>query len=110
MIPIILFLVTGAVIITALYLRSREREMILSKDYTADEIKSLLAPGEKKKGALIVTGILTLAFGLGMITGTLVKQATGVNDYIPFIMFTFVGAGLIVSYYVREKLNKKEGA
>lgn len=109
MIPIILFIVVGAVIITALYLRSREREMILSKDYTAEEIKALLAPGEKKKGGLIVVGILTLSFGLGMIVGTLLKNATGQNDFVPFTMFIFVGAGLITSYYIREKLNKKEG-
>lgn len=109
MIPIILFIVIGAVIITALYLRSREREMILSKEYTAEEMKALLAPGEKKKGGLIVVGILTLSFGLGMIVGTLLKNATGQNDFVPFTMFIFVGAGLITSYYIREKLNKKEG-
>ncbi len=109
MIPIILFLVIGAVTITALYLRSREREMILAKDYTAEEIKSLLSPGLRKKGGLIVMGVLTLSFGLGMIVGTLIKHTTGENDFVPFTMMVFVGAGLITSYYVREKLNKPEG-
>jgi len=110
MIPIIFFIVTGAVVITTLYFRSREREMILSKDYTAEELKLLLNPGDKKKGVLVVLGIITATFGLGMLTGTIVKNLTGENDYIPFIMFIFVGAGLILSFYVREKLNKqKEG-
>jgi uncharacterized membrane protein len=44
-----------------------------------------------------------------MLTGTIVDKLTGENDYVPFIMFIAVGIGLIVSFYVREKLNKKEG-
>lgn len=110
MIPIVMFIVTGAVIITFLFFRSREREMILAKDYTAEELMLLLNPGSKKKGVLVVLGILTASFGLGMLIGTMVHNATGENDYIPFIMFIFVGIGLITSFYVREKLNKKEGA
>jgi hypothetical protein len=110
MIPIVMFIVTGAVIITFLFFRSREREMILAKDYTAEELILLLNPGSKKKGVLVVLGILTASFGLGMLIGTMVHNATGENDYIPFIMFIFVGIGLITSFYVREKLNKKEGA
>jgi Na+/melibiose symporter-like transporter len=109
MIPIVMFIVTGAVIITFLFFRSREREMILAKDYTAEELILLLNPGSKKKGVLVVLGILTASFGLGMLTGTIIDKATGENDYIPFIMFIFVGIGLITSFYVREKLNKKEG-
>ena len=110
MIPIVMFIVTGAVIITFLFFRSREREIILAKDYTAEELILLLNPGSKKKGVLVVLGILTASFGLGMLIGTMVHNATGENDYIPFIMFIFVGIGLITSFYVREKLNKKEGA
>ncbi len=109
MIPIVMFIVTGAVIITFLFFRSREREMILAKDYSAEELMLLLNPGSKKKGVLVVLGILTASFGLGMLIGTMVHNATGENDYIPFIMFIFVGIGLITSFYVREKLNKKEG-
>lgn len=109
MIPIVMFIVTGAVIITFLFFRSREREMILAKDYTAEELMLLLNPGSKKKGVLVVLGILTASFGLGMLTGTIVKNLTGESDYIPFLMFIFVGIGLIASFYVREKLNKKEG-
>jgi Na+/melibiose symporter-like transporter len=110
MIPIVMFIVTGAIVITFLFFRSREREMILAKDYTAEELMLLLNPGSKKKGVLVVLGILTASFGLGMLIGTMVHNATGENDYIPFIMFIFVGIGLITSFYVREKLNKKEGA
>ena len=105
MIPIVMFIVTGAVIITFLFFRSREREMILAKDYTAEELILLLNPGSKKKGVLVVLGILTASFGLGMLIGTMVHNATGENDYIPFIMFIFVGIGLITSFYVREKLQ-----
>jgi Na+/melibiose symporter-like transporter len=109
MIPIVMFIVSGAVVISYIFFRSRERELILSKDYTAEEMVSLLNPSGKKKGVLVVLGILTTTFGLGMLIGTLVDKATGENDYIPFIMFIFVGLGLIISFYVREKLNKKGG-
>lgn len=109
MIPIVMFIVTGAVIITFLFFRSREREMILAKDYTAEELILLLNPGSKKKGVLVVLGIITASFGLGMFIGTIVKNLTGENDYIPFLMFIFVGIGLVISFYVREKLNKKAG-
>ncbi|MBK8663637.1 MAG: hypothetical protein IPN18_18305 [Ignavibacteriales bacterium] len=102
MIPIVMFIVTGAVIITFLFFRSREREIILAKDYTAEELILLLNPGSKKKGVLVVLGILTASFGFGMLTGTIVDKLTGENDYIPFIMFIAVGIGLIVSFYVRE--------
>ncbi|MBK6682654.1 MAG: hypothetical protein IPG53_23005 [Ignavibacteriales bacterium] len=68
MIPIVMFIVTGAVIITFLFFRSREREMILAKDYTAEELILLLNPGSKKKGVLVVLGILTASFGFGMLT------------------------------------------
>lgn len=109
MIPIVMFIVTGAVLITFLFFRSREREMILAKDYSAEELMLLLNPGSKKKGVLVVLGILTTSFGFGMLAGTLVSTATGQNEYTPFIMFISVGLGLIASFYVREKLNKKEG-
>ncbi|MBK7867227.1 MAG: hypothetical protein IPJ75_09685 [Ignavibacteriales bacterium] len=49
LIPIVMFIVTGAVIITFMFFKSRETEIILAKDFTAEELKLLLNPGGKKK-------------------------------------------------------------
>ncbi len=107
MVPIILFIVTGATIITALYFRSREREMILQKDYTAEELQALLNPQATRKGGIVVVGILAISFGTGLTIGFIIRDLTGNGDFVSMPLFICVGIGLVISFYVREKLNKK---
>jgi hypothetical protein len=109
LVPIVLFIVSGAVAITTLYFRSREREMLLSKDFTAEELNLILHPDPKRKGGMVVIGILIISFGLGMGSGFIISDLIGKKDFVPIPMFVFLGIGLVISYYVREKLNKNDG-
>ena len=108
-IPIIFFLVVGLVMVTAFYLRSRERQMLIDKGLDAQSIKEYF---EKKVGPghpylLMQLGIIILAFGIGLGFGMMLQDHTEEDYWIVLFMFSFTGIGFIVANAVTQKLLKK---
>jgi uncharacterized protein YneF (UPF0154 family) len=64
-IPIILTLVVGLVLVTYFYFRSRERQMLIDKGLSADQIKRILSTGRKTALNLLKTGIIILTAFFG---------------------------------------------
>ncbi len=106
-IPIIFFLVVGLVFVVYFYLRSRERQMLIEKGLTAEEMKNYF---ERKKDpyVLLKIGIISVFFGLGLGIGMIYQDATDKGYYIPLFMFTLVGIGFIVANLASRKLDKRE--
>ena len=106
-IPIVLFLVTGLILVTYFYLRSRERQMLIDKGLDAQSIKEFY---EQKKNPffLLKTGIIVVAFGIGLGTGMMLEDMTFKEYWVPFTLFTVTGIGFIIANVVARKLEAKQ--
>ena len=106
-IPIIMLLVIGLIFVTYFYFKSRERQMLIEKGLSAEDIKQFF---ERKKdnSVLIKIGIIAIFFGiglgLGMISGT--DESTR-EIYMPASIFIFTGLGFVVANLVGNKMREK---
>jgi len=106
-IPIIMVVVVGLVFVTYFFYRSRERQMLIEKGLSADEIKQFF---EKKRDYFVLfkIGIIAIFFGvglgLGMISGT--DESTR-EMYMPASIFIFTGIGFVVANLVGNKMRKQ---
>jgi hypothetical protein len=104
-IPIVLFLVTGLILVTYFYLRSREKQMLIDKGLDAQSIKEFY---EEKKNPffLLKMGIIIVAFGIGLGVGMMLEDLTFKEYWIPFSLFTMTGIGFIIANITAKKLEK----
>jgi type II secretory pathway component PulF len=107
LIPIIMFLVIGAVIITLIYFRSREKQMVIERGLDVEVIKEIFKKKENPY-ALLKAGIIILFFGLGLGSGLLLEVFTGVSEWIPFLIFIGAGIGFIIAFYAGKKAEEKD--
>ncbi|NOX18592.1 MAG: phage shock protein B [Chlorobi bacterium] len=109
-IPIVLFLVLGAVVLAWIYYRSQERQLIIEKGLTAEQMKELMAK-KWDPYILLKMGIIILFFGFGLGVGMFLEELNPSDLWVPFSLFTFTGVGFIVAYNASRKLklaDKKE--
>lgn len=104
-IPIIMVLVTGLVLVTYFFLRSRERQMLIEKGLDANQIKQFF---EKKKDQfwLLKIGVIAIAFGVSLGFGLMLEDATNKDYWVPLSLFTITGVGFIVANLVSRKLER----
>lgn len=116
LVPIILFLTTGLVIISFFYLRMKERQSLIEKGLSAEQIQAMYykKPIVIRGYMLLKIGLILVFFGLGLGVGS-IFQVIGYdwhNDATDTIMatsiFVFTGAGFIVANLIGKKLEKKE--
>jgi hypothetical protein len=106
MIPIIITLVTGIVIVTAIFFKSREKQLLIEKGMSAEDIK-LFYQEKKDPYTLMKIGIVILFFGLGLGFGLMLKEATDQEYWVPFLLFTLSGLGFVIANLISNSLNKK---
>lgn len=106
-VPIVFFLVTGLILVTYFYLRSRERQMLIEKGLTAEDIKEFYQ-SKKDPYTLLKIGVIAVAFGLGLGLGLMLEDWTSKEYFIPLSLFTVTGIGFIAANIVSRKLNRKE--
>ncbi|MFO7525699.1 MAG: DUF6249 domain-containing protein [Ignavibacteriaceae bacterium] len=106
-IPIVLFLVIGLILVTYFYFRSRERQMLIDKGLSADQIKEFF---DRKKDSLnlLKTGIVVFFFGLGLGFGMMLQDATDKEYWIPFGLFVLTGIGFVTANLVARKMTKEK--
>ncbi|HCY74795.1 MAG TPA: hypothetical protein DHV28_02655 [Ignavibacteriales bacterium] len=105
-IPIIITLVIGAVLIIYFYLKSKEKQMLIEKGLSAEEIKKFFE--EKRDGLwLMKIGIISIFFGLGLGIGMMLQDATNKDYWIPFSLFVSTGIGFVIANILSDKLKKK---
>jgi uncharacterized membrane protein YkgB len=104
-IPIIMTLVVGAVLIVYFYLKSKEKQMLIEKGLSAEEIKKFFE--EKRDGLwLMKIGIISIFFGLGLGIGMMLQDATTKEYWIPFSLFVGTGIGFVVANVLSDKMKK----
>lgn len=106
-IPIVVTLVIGMVLITYFYFRSRERQMLIEKGLSAEQIKEFF---ERKRDNLnlMKVGLIVLFFGLGLGFGMMLQDSTGKEYWIPFGLFVMTGIGFVLANLTARKMAKKD--
>ena len=103
-IPIVLFLVVGLVLVTFFYFRSKEKQMMMDKGLSYEQMMELL----KFKSDHLLTlkfGIIVVFFGLGLGLGYLFRGWTYDEEWMAFTIITMTGLGFVVAYLVARKIK-----
>ncbi|HSL88458.1 MAG TPA: DUF6249 domain-containing protein [Ignavibacteriaceae bacterium] len=106
-IPIIITLVIGLVLVTYFYFRSRERQMLIDKGLSADQIKEFF-DSKKDNFNLLKIGVIVIFFGLGLGFGMMLQDATSKEYWIPFSLFVLTGIGFVIANLVSRKMMKEK--
>lgn len=106
-IPIIMTLVIGAIFVIYFYLKSKEKQMLIEKGLSAEEIKKYFE--EKRDGlTLMKIGIISIAFGVGLGFGMFMEDATTKEYWIPLSLFIGTGIGFVVANVLSDKMKKQK--
>jgi Na+/melibiose symporter-like transporter len=105
-IPIIMFLVIGLILVTFIFYRSKERQMLINKGLSAEEIKQFFHM-KRDPFFLLKFGIICFFFGIGLGIGLILNDTTSKEYWVPLFLFTISGLGFVISNLVGNKLAKQ---
>ena len=104
-IPIIITLVIGVVLIVHFYLHSKEKQMLIEKGLSTEEIKQFFQ--EKRDGFwLMRIGIISIFFGLGLGFGLMMQDSTIKDFWVPLSLFVGTGIGFVLANILPDKMKK----
>ena len=106
-IPIIMFLVIGLVLTTYVYFRSKERQMMIEKGMTPEQIAELFK-SKKNPYTWLKTGIIIIATGLGIGIGVMLQKADYNKGLTPLIIITFIGIGFVAAFFAARKFELED--
>ncbi len=107
-IPIVMFLVTGLILVVYYYLRSKERQMLIEKNLDAQTIKEFFNTKRNPDPfRLLKLGVVCIFFGLGLGIGLILEDNTDKGYWIPLMLFTITGVGFVIANLIAQKLDKK---
>ena len=107
-VPIILIIVTGLVMVTFFYLRSKEKQMLIEKGLSSDEIKTFYDRKKFDPYILMKIGIVSIFFGIGLGFGLMLEEYTARDFWVPFLLFVSTGIGFVIANLVGRAMTKKE--
>jgi ABC-type uncharacterized transport system permease subunit len=104
-IPIVMFLIIGLIWVTAIYYRSRERQMLIEKGLSAEDMKKFF---EQKKDPfwLMKVGIICIFFGIGLGIGLMSGGEETREVVTPTTIFVFTGLGFVIASIYGNKLRR----
>ncbi|MCX7797702.1 MAG: hypothetical protein N2249_03665 [Melioribacter sp.] len=106
-IPIISVIVTGIVLISYFYFRSKEKQIMIEKGLSFEQMIEILK-SRKDNYALLKIGIIISFFGIGLGIGLLIERLANIDELIPFFIFFMLGLGFIVAHFASQKLTEKK--
>lgn len=124
-IPIIFVIVTGLVIVTIAYLKSKEKQLMIEKGLSTEQMVELLtarSKDAKNKYYLLKSGIVLIFLVLGGIIGNIIDRAFFFSYesfggsriyhddpvYGVWLAFLGLGIGSVVAHFISVKVEKKE--
>ena len=105
-IPIVMFLIIGLIFVTYLYYRSRERQMLIEKGLSAEEIKQFFQK-QKDYFILLKMGIIAIFFGVGLGLGMASGDEAAREIWMAPAIFVFTGIGFVVANLIGNKMRKQ---
>ncbi|MFH1196734.1 MAG: DUF6249 domain-containing protein [bacterium] len=107
LIPIVMFLVTGLVLVTYFYFRSREKQLMIEKGMSYEQMLEFLK-SKRNPYTWLKLGVITFFFGLGLGFGMMLEDFYDREYWVPFLLFTSTGLGFVVAFYVTKKYEIKD--
>ncbi len=113
-IPIILFLVIGAVFISWIYYRSKEKQMMIEKGMSYEQMMEFMK-ARRNPCTVLKTGIVIAVSGIGIGLGSYIAENYG-NDGLggiaALIIIVFIGLGFIGAFFATKKyeIEKNNGS
>lgn len=124
-IPLITVLVVGIVIVTSIYLKSKEKQLMIEKGLTAEQIAELIAEKEKSgrnRFLLLKSGIIIIFLVIGGIIGNIIDRAFFFHYeyfdgqkiyhddpvYGVWLAFLGLGIGAVIAHFVAMRIENKE--
>lgn len=105
-IPIIGIIAGALITISAIYYKSREKQLLIEKGLSPEQIKEFFE-SRKDPNKLLKYGIIIFLSGLGLGLGIMMEDNTSKGYWIPLLFLTFTGLGFIASGLVSQKLDVK---
>lgn len=109
LIPIIFLLATAATIMTFIFYRSKEKQMLIERGMSYQEMAEFLKTTKKSRDnfMLLKLGIIVIFFGVGLGAGMLLAEMTGYEEWIAFLIITMTGGGFLAAHYVSKREEAK---
>jgi|GEM_PF-720563 len=122
MIPIILFLVTGIVLVVYFYFRSKDRQLIIEKGMSPEIVNNLFR-FRWNPYIWLKVGVVTACGSLGILLGNFLMWAfpdrwwseanntmmTSSNEtMMAFSILFMIGVGFIAAFYLSRKMEREE--
>ncbi|MCW8802985.1 MAG: hypothetical protein OQK57_01210 [Ignavibacteriaceae bacterium] len=104
-IPIVMFLIIGLIAITLIYYRSKERQMLIDKGLSAEDMKKFF---EQKRDPfwLLKVGTICIFFGIGLGIGLMSGGEETREVVTPTSIFIFTGLGFVLANIYGNKLRR----
>lgn len=102
-------LIIALVIATYFYFRSRERQMMIEKGLTAEQMAELVK-SKRNPYTWLKLGVIIIGAGLGIGMGVMAEQANWNDGFISLFIITFIGLGFVGAFFLSRKFEKEDGA
>ena len=106
---ILITLITGLVVATFFYFRSRERQMMIEKGLTVEQISELFK-SKRNPYTWLKLGIIIIGAGIGIGLGVISANADLNEGLIPLFIITFIGLGFVGAFFIARKYEKDDEA
>ncbi|MBK8945303.1 MAG: hypothetical protein IPM32_08550 [Ignavibacteriae bacterium] len=104
---ILVVLIIGLVIVTYYYFRSKERQMMIEKGLTPEQIAELFK-SKKNPYVWLKLGIIIVGAGLGIGLGVMAEDAHLNHGLIPLSIITLTGVGFVAAFFISRKFEKED--
>lgn len=104
-IPIIMFLIIGLVTVTYIYYKSREKQLLIEKGLSAEDIKKFFE-SKRDPFLLLKIGTISIFFGIGLGIGMMSGPVETREVVTPTSIFVFSGLGFVIANLVGNKLRR----
>jgi Na+/glutamate symporter len=116
-VPLVIFMtvvvpifVVGCVIATWVYLRSREKQLLINQGVPPEQIAEMWKRNTRSNPYLMLKiGVIVAFFGFALLVGNVVEEWFDTNDGVPiFIVFMFLGLGIIAASLIGKRLEERD--
>lgn len=107
LVPIILTVTIGFVWVTAIYFRSREKQMMIEKGMSYEQMVEFMKT-KRDKFILMKIGIIISSFGIALAIGDWINPLGGEGAIVGASLFFFTGLGFVAANLICEKMRKNE--
>jgi len=107
LIPLTFMLVTGLVISLFIHYRAKEKQFLIEKGLTPEQMLEFYSKKENKLNSTLwlKIGVLSIALGFGIGIGNILDDYYRMEELIAFCIFVFLGLGFIGAFFVGRKFE-----